>query len=99
MELFFKFYLSFGQTHYCLDGIEAHSVVAIGTVGGSPKKLIDRKRFEKGLDEMVGRLLPNAIIVYGSANYPCFSEIRKKGVKILSYPSATASYFERTKAR
>jgi hypothetical protein len=84
---------------YCFDGIEAHSVVAIGTVGGSPKKLIDRKRFEKGLDEMVGRLLPNAIIVYGSANYPCFSEIRKKGVKILSYPSATASYFERRKAR
>lgn len=33
---------------YCFDGIEENSTVAIGTVGGSPYKLIDRERFEKG---------------------------------------------------
>lgn len=33
---------------YCFDGIEENSTVAIGAVGGSPYKLIDRERFEKG---------------------------------------------------
>ena len=33
---------------YCFDGIEENSTVAIRTVGGSPYKLIDRERFEKG---------------------------------------------------
>ena len=79
--------------------LEAHSVVDIGTIGGSPRKLIDRERFEKRLFEMAGRLLPNAIIVYGSASYPCFCELRMKGIKVLSYPSATASCFEGRKAR
>lgn len=32
---------------YCFDGIEENSIVAIGTVGGSPYKLINRERFEK----------------------------------------------------
>ncbi|MDO4484021.1 MAG: DUF4417 domain-containing protein [Clostridia bacterium] len=35
---------------YCFVGIPTHSVVAIGTVGGSPRKLEDRERFETGLN-------------------------------------------------
>ena len=80
--------------HYCFDGIEENSIVAIGTLGGSPKKLVDRKRFEEGLSEMMRRLNPHTIIVYGSANYPCFEELKKQGVSIIAFKGVTASYYE-----
>ena len=80
---------------YCFDGIEKNSIVAIGTVGGSPRKLVDRKRFEDGLAEMVKRLSPHTILVYGSSNYACFKLLEEKGIKILSFKSTTALYYER----
>ena len=79
---------------YCFDGIPRDSIVAIGTVGGSPRKLIDRGRFEKGLAVMVKRLRPKTILVYGSAKYPCFIRLKDMGIQILEYQSRTASYFE-----
>ncbi|MCC8192468.1 MAG: DUF4417 domain-containing protein [Ruminococcus sp.] len=82
---------------YCFNGVSKNSIVAIGTVGGSPRKQIDRDRFENGLREMVHRLQPHTILVYGSANYPCFHELKEKGIKIVSYPSKTAKAFERRK--
>lgn len=78
---------------YCFDGIPENSVVAIGTVGGSPRKLADRERFEGGLKELVRRLHPHTIIVYGSANYPCFKELENQGIKILAYPGRTSRVF------
>lgn len=80
---------------YCYDGLPKNSVYAIGTVGGSPRKLVDRKRFEDGLEELVKRLSPHTIIVYGSANYPCFDKLIAQGIKVVSYPSHTAEAFER----
>ena len=79
--------------NFCFDGIETNSIVAIGTVGGSPFKLENRKRFEEGLSYMVKKLKPYAIIVYGSANYPCFNELKIKGIQIIEYPSRTNSYY------
>ena len=61
--------------------------------------LIDRKRFEEGLEELVRVLQPHTIIVYGSANYPCFDRLIEHGIKVASYPSQTASAFERRRAR
>ncbi len=84
---------------YCFDGIEKDSIVAIGTVGGSPRKLEDRERFEQGLYEMVKRLKPHTIIVYGSANYPCFEKLREEGIRIIAYPSHTCRAFERSQRR
>ena len=78
---------------YCFDGIPENSVVAIGTVGGSPRKLEDRERFEEGLKELVRRLHPHTIIVYGSANYKCFKELEEQGITILAYPSKTNKAF------
>lgn len=78
---------------YCFDGIPKNSIVAIGTVGGSPKKLADRFRFENGLTEMINVLSPHTIIVYGSANYECFKVLEKKGITIISYPSRTSKVF------
>lgn len=79
---------------FCFNGIPQNSIIAIGTVGGSPFRLIDRKRFEEGLDEMVKILKPYAIIIYGSANYSCFDKLKDQDIKIYSYPSRTASYFK-----
>ena len=78
---------------FCFDGIPAKSVVAIGTVGGSPRKLVDRERFEEGLKEMAKTLAPHTIIVYGSANYPCFKELEEQGVQIVAFPSKTSRAF------
>ena len=84
---------------YCFDGIPQNSVVAFGTGGGSPGKLIDRKRFEEGLEELVRTLLPHTILVYGSANYPCFDKLKDRGINEISYPGHTAFAFERRRAR
>ena len=80
---------------YCWDGIPENSIVCIGTVGGSPRKLIDRKRFEEGLEELIRILQPHTILVYGSANYPCFNVLKKRGIKIVSYKSCTATFYDR----
>ncbi|MGN8858232.1 DUF4417 domain-containing protein [Catenibacterium mitsuokai] len=80
--------------YYCFDGIPKNSIIAIGTCGGNPRKLSDRKRFENGLQELVKRLHPHTIVVYGSANYPCFDLIKKHGVNVVAYSSQTAKAFE-----
>ncbi|MCR5323256.1 MAG: DUF4417 domain-containing protein [Lachnospiraceae bacterium] len=82
---------------YCFEGIPTHSIVAIGTVGGGPRKLKDRKRFEHGLFQMVKVLQPHTIIVYGSADYTCFEKLKEQGITIVSFKSNTASYWERRK--
>jgi hypothetical protein len=82
---------------YCFEGVEKHSVVAIGTVGGSPYKYADRVRFERGLDELIRVLAPHTIIVYGSAKYPCFEKLKEQGIRIVAFPSHTAKAFERRK--
>ncbi len=84
---------------YCFDGIPENSIVAIGTVGGSPRKHIDRDRFERGLDELIRVLRPCIIIVYGSANYECFKRLDEKGITVLSFPSHTALAFKRRQTR
>jgi hypothetical protein len=82
---------------YCFDGIPQNSIVAIGTCGGSPRKHIDRKRFEEGLDILLNRLHPHTIIVYGSANYDCFEKLKEQGINIVAFSSETAKAFERRK--
>lgn len=78
---------------YCFEGIPKNSIVAIGTVGGSPRKLADRRRFTEGLSEMIRTLSPHTVIVYGSADYPCFKELEKQGIKIIAYQGKTAKAF------
>ncbi len=84
---------------YCFDGIPCNSVVAIGTSGGNPKRLVDRKRFNDGINRLVKTLSPHTIVVYGSSNYPCFASFRESGIKVLSYPSHMEKAFERRRFR
>ncbi len=78
---------------YCFEGIPHNDIVAIGTVGGSPRKHTDRIRFEEGLAEMMSVLCPHTIIIYGSANYSCLKKLEERGVIILAYPSKTNKVF------
>lgn len=80
---------------YCFDGLPVNSIIAIGTVGGSPKKIVDRYRFEQGLYILVDLLTPHTIIVYGSANYPCFEYLKSKGITIVSFQSETSMAYSK----
>ena len=50
---------------FCFDGIEKLKTVAVGT-HGCIKNSTDKEYFKKGLSELVKRLSPKAIIVYGA---------------------------------
>ena len=80
---------------YSFEGISENSIVAIGTVGGSPKQIVNRERFIEGLFEMVNRLKPHTILIYGSDKYECFDALRQQGINVIQYPGNTASYYER----
>lgn len=84
---------------YCFDGIARNSIVAIGTSGGSPRKRIDRHRFEMGLYEMAEVLQPEIVITYGSANYPCFEKLAVQGIKIVPYIGHTALVYEKRRKK
>lgn len=83
--------------NYCFDGVEKNSIIAIGTCGGSPRRLRDRNRFDRGVDELVKQLRPHTIVVYGSANYQCFEKLKVQGIKVIAFSSETATAFERRK--
>ena len=80
---------------YCWDGIRPGNMVAIGTVGSGLKKIINQELFEQGFEELIRRLHPTVIIVYGSANYPCFDRARTAGIQIVAFPSETSERFAR----
>lgn len=50
---------------FCFDGIEKFKTVAVGTYG-CIKKRTDREYFRKGFLELVKRLSPKTIVVYGA---------------------------------
>lgn len=83
---------------YCFAGIPKRSIVSVGTVGGSPRKLCDRDRFNAGFREMVRLLEPTVIVVVGSANYPCFEEARAAGIGVVAFESETALAFKKKAA-
>lgn len=83
---------------YCFDGNPSNSMLAIGVVASGIRHLENRPLFEQGLFKMVEQLHPHTIIVYGSANYACFDELRKQGINVVSYPSKTSLAFAERRA-
>lgn len=80
---------------YCWDGIRPGDMVSIGTVGSGLKKKINRYQFEQGFDELIRRIHPPVIVVYGSATHPCFEKARAAGIQIVAFPSETSERFAR----
>lgn len=71
---------------FCFCGIEKHSTVAVGT-HGCIKKNIDKKYFKNGLEELVKRLSPKNIIVYGAAPDDIFKPYKDMGINIINFES------------
>ncbi len=79
---------------YCFDGIPKHSVVAIGTIGCIKQKKY-WKLYQEGLDEMIKRIEPSAILVYGSAPDHFFKKHKDNGIIIKEIPSQTSLAFKK----
>ena len=50
---------------FCFDGIEKHSIVAVGTHGTAKRKL-DRYYLEQAVDKLLERIEPRHIVIYGA---------------------------------
>lgn len=79
---------------FAFDGIEPGGTVAVGTAGCMREKE-SRKVFEKGFPEMLDRLRPERIIVYGSAKNQVFSIAEAGGIEIKAFQTSTSLAFER----
>lgn len=77
---------------YCFDGIPQNSIICIGTVGGSPRKLIDRKRFEEGLEELVRVCSPH-MAEYLTQTSECRAFTRKRKTCSTNYALRYAAIF------
>ena len=81
--------------NYCFAGIRTHTVVAVGTVASGLREKRNRPLFEEGFFEMLARLKPAAIIVYGSSKYKCFEKARDLGIEVYQFDSDTSVAFEK----
>jgi hypothetical protein len=75
----------------CFSGIEKNRVVAVGS-HGQMQKNVNKELFIKGLPEMVSRLTPHTIIVYGTAPKIIWDEYRDKDINIIHIKSETERY-------
>lgn len=71
---------------FCFDGIEKEKTVAVGT-HGCIKYRDDKEYFKKGLAELVKRLSPKTIIVYGAAPKCIFEKYEQMGIEIIAFES------------
>lgn len=69
---------------FCFDGIEKNKTVAVGT-HGCIRGNIDREYFKRGIAELVKRLTPQTIIVYGFAPDDIFAEYKNRGINIIRF--------------
>lgn len=74
----------------CCDGISKHCVIAIGT-HGTIKNKENRLFFCEGLDIVVKKLQPSAIIIYGKAPDAIFNKYTQSGIQIIQFDSEFAS--------
>ena len=79
---------------YCFDGNPHNSMLCLGTVASGLKYKLNYDQFAAGLLKMYEVLKPSILIVYGSSNYPCFDELRKLSVNIVTFKSKTCLYYE-----
>lgn len=76
---------------YCFDGIPQNSMVIIST-HGCINNSSDRARFKLGLAELVKRIAPPIILVYGSTPDDIFATYKNAGIKIIRYPAKGYRY-------
>jgi hypothetical protein len=79
---------------YCFSGIPKHGIISIGTIGCIKEK-VNWTLYKQGLDEMVKRLEPKIILVYGKAPQKFFKELIDNGIIIRQYESQTSMAFRK----
>lgn len=82
---------------YCFDGNPRNSMLCLGTVASGLRYKANYELFAEGLIEMANILNPHTLLVYGSSNYPCFDELRQRGINVVTFKSHTCEYYERRK--
>ena len=65
----------------CCLGVSKNSIIAVGS-HGCIKLLDERHHFAKGLDYVINRLQPKAIVVYGTAPDSIFGQYKDSGIVI-----------------
>lgn len=71
---------------FCCAGVEYGSTIALGS-HGCVKFKAEREYFRRGIEFVVCKLHPKAVIVYGAAPESVFLPMRKQGVEILQFDS------------
>ncbi|MDP4118737.1 MAG: DUF4417 domain-containing protein [Bacillota bacterium] len=71
---------------FCFSGIEKNKTVAVGTHGCIRLK-DDKEYFKKGLVQLVKKLSPKTIIVYGAVPDNIFKQYKDKGINIIHFES------------
>ena len=74
---------------FCFDGIEKNKTVAIGT-HGCIKQKTDKEYFKAGLAELIHRLSPQNLVIYGRAPEEMFREYANNGINIITFDSEFA---------
>lgn len=80
---------------YSFSGLPKNSMYAIGTVASGINKHGYKEIFEEGLNYLTEKLEPQVLIIYGSDSHPVFDYLRKNGIKIITFKSETAKFYER----
>lgn len=75
---------------FCFDGLYDNDVVFVGT-HGSLKEKENRVQFTRGLDELIDRVHPKVICVYGFVPDDVFALLKMQGVEIIGYESEFSS--------
>lgn len=75
---------------FCCDGVSKGGTIAVGS-HGCIKINIERMYFERGLSEIIKKLEPKRIIVYGAAPDYIFEDYIKSGIEIIQYDSDCSS--------
>ena len=71
---------------FCFDGIEPNGVVCVSSHGVLSNSE-DRRYFSNGLDEMMTRLAPSAVLVYGPMPPDIFHKYRGGGTRFVHFES------------
>lgn len=82
---------------YTIDELPENSMFAIGVVGSRLKYLENRFVFESGLTHLIKTKHPHTLVVVGSANYQCFDDAKRQGVRIIQFDGETCRYFKERK--
>ena len=77
---------------FCFDGIKKNQIVAVGTLGCSKGKY-DKQLLLNGFIEMIKRLNPSAVILYGPVIKELDTLIKKFHLNTIHFESETQAYF------